>query len=141
MLPLPVSSSVRLGDVQPMIAGDELTRLPSAALQQRFREAATLPLARLLNRGAVRVDVERHRIWRDSFWKGTFARNHPLGWDERWLTPRPADGSAFAGGRFWKRFDELDGGAATSFIVNYNLHLLPGRAVVRQVPYPDDRRR
>lgn len=122
-------------------AADFLTTLPTRKLQQILHDTPSLPLARLLNQRDVRVEVEHHRIWRDVYWKGTFAKDHPLGWDEWLLTPSPADGSAFAGGRFWKRFDALHDGVATGHIVNYNVHLLPGKPEVRQVVYPDDRRR
>jgi len=122
-------------------AADFLTTLATRELHQIFRDTRTLPLASLINQQDVRVDVEHHRIWRDVYWKGSFAKDHPLGWDERLLSPSPVDGSAFASGRFWKRFDTLRGGVATGHVVNYNLHLLPGRPEVRQVVYPDDRRR
>jgi hypothetical protein len=119
---------------------DYLATLPSRVLQALMRDAPGRPLAELVNRRDVRIDEARHRIWRDVFWKGTFARDHLLGLDEWLMRPRPVDGEPYTGGRFWKRFDALDHGVATGLIVNYNLHLLPGRPEVREVTYPDNRR-
>src|SRR5262245_46084564 len=58
---------------------DYLATLKTSELQTIFRETTTMPLEQLLNRGAFRVDVGQKRIWRDSFWKGTFARDRLLG--------------------------------------------------------------
>jgi hypothetical protein len=80
-------------------------------------------------------------VCRDSFWKGSFARDTLLGWEERIATPIRDHGPAFAGGRFWKRFDEIRGNEAMGHIVNYGVSFLPGRPRVRQLRYPDDKRR
>ena len=63
-----------------------------------------------MNSGAVRIDFAQGRIFRDSFWKGSFAKDTLLGWEERVrgavLDPAAAAaGRVFAGGSFWKRFD------------------------------------
>lgn len=121
--------------------GDYLATLSTRDLHDILRETPSLPLEALLNRGEVRMDLARHRIWHDVYWKGSFAKSHPLGWDERLFTPAPVDGSPYVGGRFWKRFDQLRDGVASGHVVNYNVHLLPGKPVVREVAYPDDRRR
>jgi hypothetical protein len=120
---------------------DHFSTLSTTALQDVMRRSATLPLATLLNRGGVTTDPARRRIWRDSYWKGSFARDNPMGWEERLLTPTRPGVPPYVGGRFWKRFDEVRNGEASSYIVNYGIRFLPGRATVRQVPYPDDRRR
>jgi hypothetical protein len=88
----------------------------------------------------VTVDYENRRVWRDSFWKGSFARDSLLGWDERITTPIRKSGPSFAGGRFWKRFDEIRGDEALGYVVNYGVAFLPGRPRVRQIRYPDDKR-
>ena len=122
-------------------AADYLTTLSARELQEILRQTSSLPLEALLNRRDVRIDAMHRRVWRDDFWKGSFARSHLLGWDEWLLTPRPADGSPYAGGRFWKRFDSLTDGTLSGHIVNYNIHFLPGKPIVKEVSYPDDRRR
>ena len=122
-------------------APDSLSTLSTRELQDVFRETPTLPLASLLNRGGVTVDYEKRRVHRDSFWKGSFARDTLLGWEEKILTPIRKDKPIFAGGRFWKRFDEIRGNEAVGLIVNYGVAWLPGRPRVEQVPYPSDERR
>lgn len=121
-------------------APDHLSTLSTRELQDTFREASSLPLASLLNRGDVTVDYKNQRVWRDSFWKGSFARDTLLGWEERIATPIRQDRPAFAGGRFWKRFDEIRGDEAVGHVVNYGLAFVPGRPRVRQLRYPDDKR-
>ena len=37
----------------------------------------------------------------------------------------------FAGGSFWKRFDQVENGVATGQLVNYNIEWLPGDPEVR----------
>jgi hypothetical protein len=111
-----------------------------------LRDTPTRPLESLINTGAVRIDFERQRIFRDSFWKGSFARDTLLGWEERVRTAglgRQAvrSGETFAGGSFWKRFDHVENGAATGHVVNYELALLPGDPEVREIIYPDSQRR
>jgi len=92
------------------------------------------------------VDYEKRRIFRDSFWKGSFAEDTLLGWEERVRTTAlgggaEKTGAAFAGGSFWKRFDRLENGVAAGHVVNYELAWLPGKPEVRQVEYPNDGRR
>jgi cholesterol oxidase len=125
---------------------DYFSTRPSADLQAVLRDAPTLPLESLVNTGVVRIDFERRRIFRDSFWKGSFARDTLLGWEERVRTAglgREAvrSGEVFAGGSFWKRFDRVTDGVATGHVVNYELAFLPGDPEVREVLYPDNQRR
>jgi hypothetical protein len=136
-----VVATVPFSSVDPAASADYLTTLRTRELQQIMRDTTSLPLDVLLNHHGVRVDLAHRRVWRDAFWKGSFSRSHVLGWDERLLTPRPADGSPYAGGRFWKRFDAVQGDVLVGHIVNYNVHLLPGKPIVKEVSYPDDRRR
>ena len=49
-------------------------------------------------------------------------------------------GQFFAGGSFWKRFNPVQNGVATGYVVNYELSALPGLPEVRTVQYPDDNR-
>ena len=125
---------------------DYFSTRPTAELQAVLRDAPTLGLESLLNTGRVRVDFERKRIFRDSFWKGSFARDTPLGWEERLRTAGlagegAAAGAIFAGGSFWKRFDRIDNGVARGHMVNYELRFLPGDPEVREIDYPDNARR
>ena len=46
-------------------------------------------------------------------------------------------GQQFTRGSFWKRFDAAGKGE----VVNYDLHWLPGKPVLREVDYPNDGRR
>jgi len=115
-------------------------------LQSVLREQPTLPLERLLNARKTNVDFGKRRILRDSFWKGSFAKDNLLGWEERVRTAALGGdaskmGSLFAGGSFWKRFDAVANGAATGHVVNYELSFLPGDPEVREEIYPDDNRR
>jgi hypothetical protein len=125
---------------------DYFTTRPAAELQAILRDAPGKPIEALLNRGAVRIDLEKKRIHRDSFWKGSFAEDTLLGWKERLLqssqgTAAREAAPAFAGGSFWKRFDKLENGVATGQVVNYEITLLPGDPEVREVDYPDNARR
>lgn len=105
-----------------------------------MRDASSLPLPTLLNTGRVTVDYAARRIWRDSYWKGSFAKNTPMGFEERILTPVRREPPYYTGGRFWKRFDTIEGEYARGWIVNYGMAFLPGKPIVRQLPYPDDTR-
>jgi hypothetical protein len=124
---------------------DTFSTRPTPELQAILRDQPTLGLESLLNRGEVRIDFERRRIHRDSFWKGSFAKDNLLGWEEM-LRTTVLGGDAermagtFAGGSFWKRFDRIEGGKARGHVVNYELDLIPGDPEVREVNYPDDRR-
>ena len=56
--------------------------------------------------GAVRIDFEKQRIFRDIYWKGSFATDSLLGWEERVRTESQhpeiyQHGKIFAGGSFW----------------------------------------
>ncbi|MEX2262034.1 MAG: GMC family oxidoreductase [Bryobacteraceae bacterium] len=125
---------------------DYFSTRPTADLHAILREAPTLPIESLVNTGSVRVDFDKKRIFRDAFWKGSFAKDTLLGWEER-IRGRGLSqnaekmGAIFAGGSFWKRFDRVEAGVATGHVVNYEISLLPGDPVVETVAYPDDNRR
>jgi cholesterol oxidase len=125
---------------------DDFSTRRTAELQTILRESPTLPLSTLLNHGGVEIDYANRRIWRDSFWKGSFAKDTLLGWEERLrgaALGRAAERAAasYAGGSFWKRFDQLQGDQVTGYVVNYELDFLPGKPVVRAVTYPDSNRK
>jgi len=125
---------------------DYFSTRPTTELQAILHDTPTLPIEKLINTGAVRFDFQKKRIFRDSFWKGSFAKDTLLGWEERvrnaGLGEAVAEtGGVFAGGSFWKRFDRIENGVASGTVVNYELNSLPGDPRVRQVPYPDDNRR
>jgi len=124
---------------------DFFSTLPAKDLQAILRSRTTLPIENLLNTGTVRIDLANQRIFRDIYWKGSFAADSLLGWEERVRTkalhPEVYEhGKIFAGGSFWKRFDKVENGVATGEVVNYNIQWLPGDPEVRAVEYPDDQR-
>ncbi len=125
---------------------DYFSTRPTVDLQSILRSTPTRPIESLLNAGAVRIDFEKRRIFRDSFWKGSFAEDTLLGWEERVRTAALGGdaerlGSIYAGGSFWKRFDRIENGRAYGHVVNYELAFLPGDPEVQQIPYPNDSRR
>ena len=125
---------------------DYFSTRPTADLESVLRDTPGLGLEPLVNTGSLRIDYEQRRIFRDSFWKGSFAADSLLGWEEklrgRILSPGAEEmGRIFAGGSFWKQFGSIQNGVAKGYVVNYELKALPGLPEVRQVPYPDDRRR
>ena len=125
---------------------DYFSTRPTVDLQSILRNTPTLPLDALLNTGKVRIDFDNRRIFRDCFWKGSFAEDTLLGWEERIRNAALGNdarklGGIFAGGSFWKRFDRIENGAARGHVVNYDLAFLPGDPEVRQVQYPNDSRR
>ena len=125
---------------------DEFSTRPAQELQSILRDTPTQPLETLLNHGGVVIDYENRRIWRDSFWKGSFAKDSLLGWEERFRNAGlgggvAGTGSLFAGGSFWKRFDSIENGQATGYVVNYQIDFLPGKPVVKRVSYPDNNRK
>jgi hypothetical protein len=99
-----------------------------------------------LNRGSINIDYDNRRIHRDTFWKGSFARDTLLGWEER-LRNSPLSGKEqqsagrYTGGSFWKKFDRMGDGKVIGNVVNYDLQCVPGRPMVRQLKYPDSNRR
>jgi hypothetical protein len=124
---------------------DFFSTLLTRNLQAILRSSETLPIEKLVNTGAVRIDFVNQRIFRDTYWKGSFAADSLPGWEERVRTKNVhpevyEHGKIFAGGSFWKRFDKVENGVATGEVVNYNLEWLPGDPEVRTVPYPDDQR-
>ena len=125
---------------------DYFSAQPTADLQRVLRDTPTLPLDKLINTGEVHIDFEKRRIWRDSFWKGSFAKDTLLGWEERIRNAALGSdagklGTLYTGGSFWKRFDRIENGVARGQVVNYELAFLPGDPEVREVEYPDDNRR
>jgi cholesterol oxidase len=125
---------------------DYFSTRPTTDLQAILRATPTLALDHLTNTGEVRIDWEKKRIFRDCFWKGSFAADSLLGWEERVRTAasgsRAAEaGRIFAGGSFWKRFDPVRDGIVKGYVVNYELTALPGLPEVRTATYPDDNRR
>jgi cholesterol oxidase len=125
---------------------DYFSTRPTADLQSVLRETPTRPLSALLNTGEVSIDFESRRIFRDVFWKGSFARDTLLGWEERVRTsalgtPGVQAGAIHAGGSFWKRFDRMEDSKAVGHVVNYEIAALPGKPVVEELEYPDDDRR
>ena len=125
---------------------DYFSTRPTADLEAVLHDTPGRPLEQLLNSGAVRIDYDQRRIFHDSFWKGSFAADSLPGWEEKirgGLLGSGAEdmGRIFAGGSFWKRFDGVQNGVAKGYVVNYEVRALPGLPEVRQVAYPDDRRR
>lgn len=110
----------------------------TAEIHALLRDRPGRPLASLLNSDDVRVDVGRRHIFRDSFWKGSFARDTALGKFENPGFGAPAPG--FAQGSFWKRFDRIEDGVCRGHVVNFEMHSLPGEPEVRERNYPDGRR-
>ncbi|MGA7235611.1 MAG: hypothetical protein WBY44_08020 [Bryobacteraceae bacterium] len=124
---------------------DFFSTVPTRDLQAILRSGQTLPIEDLVNTGAISIDVPNQRIFRDIYWKGSFAADSVLGWEERVRTENLhpeiyQHAKIFAGGSFWKRFDRVENGVATGQVVNYNIEWLPGDPEVRSVPYPDDQR-
>jgi cholesterol oxidase len=125
---------------------DYFSTRPTTELQTILRESPTLPLETLLNRGGVSVDYDKLRIHRDSFWKGSFAKDTLPGWEERIRTGGLGEifretAGRYTGGSFWKRFDGMVDGQARGYVVNYEVEALPGRPVVKTVQYPDNNRK
>ncbi len=116
---------------------DFLSTQSTETLQAVLREQPGRPMAELLNRQTVAVDFDKRRIFRDAFWKGSFANDSAL------AAVLNADHVArrFTGGGFWKRFDQIENGTASGHVVNYEMSELPGHPEVREVEYPNDSRR
>ena len=125
---------------------DYFSTRATADLQAILRDTSTLPLEKLLNTREFKIDLPNRRIDRDLFWKGSFAKDSLIGWEERIRSAGLGDaaqksGAIFAAGSFWKRFDRVQDGVATGSVVNFDLESLPGDPEVRQILYPDDNRR
>jgi hypothetical protein len=140
------SEDVRADVLRGASVPDYFSTRATKELQGILHDTPTQPLDKLLNTGKIRIDFVNKRIFRDSFWKGSFAQDTLLGWEERIRKSILGDagakaGGIFAGGSFWKRFDKVEGGVATGYVVNYELTFLPGLPSVRQISYPDDKRR
>ncbi|MEO8662752.1 MAG: GMC family oxidoreductase [Bryobacteraceae bacterium] len=149
--PLAIGAAQFAGDIRAEVARgadtpDFFSTRPTAELQAILQDTPTLDIGNLLNTGTVRYDFDQRRIFRDSFWKGSFAEDSLLGWEQRLrdelLGNDASDaGRIFAGGSFWKRFDSIADGVVSGYVVNYELNALPGLPQVRRVIYPDDNRR
>jgi hypothetical protein len=134
--PLTFGGPLLVTDVKAAVARgaetpDFFSTRSSAELHGILRDTPTLGIENLLNTGAVTFDFAQQRVFRDSFWKGSFAKDTLIGWEERVrgaaLDPgAAAAGRTFAGGAFWKRFDALQNGVATGYVVNYQISALPG---------------
>ncbi len=125
---------------------DQFSTQPTPELQAILRDTPTLPLETLLNHGGVEIDYAKQRIWRDCFWKGSFAKDTLLGWEERVRTAGLGENASktaglYAGGSFWKRFDSIQNNQVIGYVVNYELECLPGKPVVTRVSYPDNNRK
>jgi len=125
---------------------DYFSTQASGDLQQVLKNTPTQSLESLINTGKVTFDFDKKRIFRDSFWKGSFAEDTLLGGEERLRNGGLGDsavraGQIFAGGSFWKRFDQIQNGVATGYVVNYKIDFLPGEPQVREIAYPDNNRR
>ena len=142
---VPLNERVRAEVLRGAETADFFSTLPTKELQRVLRSVRTLPIDHLVNTGEVRIDIPNQRIFRDIYWKGSFAKDSLLGWEERVRTenlhPEVFEhGNIFAGGSFWKRFDKVEDGMATGEVVNYNIESLPGDPEVHAVSYPDDHR-
>ncbi|MBI4903954.1 MAG: GMC family oxidoreductase [Acidobacteria bacterium] len=144
--PAQFSGDIRAAVTRGADTPDYFCTRPTAELQAILRDTPSLPIDNLINSGAFHADLAQARIFRDSYWKGSFAKDTLLGWQERirdQVLGNEADeaGHFFAGGSFWKRFDRVDNGVATGYVVNYEITALPGLPQVRSVTYPDNNRR
>ncbi|HEV2495479.1 MAG TPA: GMC family oxidoreductase [Terriglobia bacterium] len=149
--PLSVEGGMMADEVREAVlrgadAPDDFSTRTTQELQTILRDTPSLPLETLLNQGDVAIDYDHRRIWRDSFWKGSFAKDSLAGWEERVRDAGLGDAAAatasvYAGGSFWKRFDSVENGQAIGYVVNYELQFLPGKPVVRRLPYPDNNRK
>jgi hypothetical protein len=142
---VPLDERVRAEVLRGAETADFFSTLPSKELQRILRSLQTLPIEHLVNTGEVRIDIPNQRVFRDIYWKGSFAKDSLLGWEERVRTENLhpevfQHGKTFAGGSFWKRFDKVADGVATGEVVNYNIESLHGDPEVRAVSYPDDHR-
>jgi hypothetical protein len=124
---------------------DYFSTRPTSELHAVLLDTPTLPLESLLNTASARIDLPKRRIFRDIFWKGSFAADSILGWEERVRTHGLAgaanSAALFAGGSFWKRFDRIEQARAYGHVVNYDLAFLPGDPEVKEIEYPDNTRR
>ncbi len=135
---------VRAEVVRGAAEADFFSTQTGESLQAILRAQPTLPLASLINTRKERVDVAGRRIWRDVYWKGSFAKDSLVGGEERLRNSGIAAGvagAAFTSGAFWKRFDEVTTAGVTGHVVNYDLRWLPGQPLVREVAYPNAGRR
>ncbi|MBM3794394.1 MAG: hypothetical protein FJW31_10050 [Acidobacteria bacterium] len=135
---------VRAEVVRGAAEADFFSTQTGESLQAILRAQPTLPLATLINTRKERVDVAGRRVWRDVFWKGSFAKDSPVGGEERVRNAGLVAGLAgtvFTSGAFWKRFDEVTPAGLTGHVVRYDLRWLPGKLLVREVAYPNDSHR
>lgn len=83
---------------------DYFSMQPAGNLQQVLRDVPTLPVESLLNTGKVTFDFEKKRVFRDSFWKGSFTKDRC--WNGKNLcatavwAKRPSRPEGFSPGKF-----------------------------------------
>jgi hypothetical protein len=140
-----LAAQVRAEVARGATAPDYFSTRKTAELQTILRQTRGLAIENLINTGKVHVDFDHQRIFRDVFWKGSFAKDSLLGREERLRNKafgkREEEASQpFTGGSFWKRFDRVENGIAYGHVVNYEISALPGRPEVRTIEYPDARR-
>ena len=83
---LSLDGRVRVEVVRGADTADFFSTLTTKDLQAILRSSQTLPIEDLVNTGAVRIDVPNQRIFRDIYWKGSFAADSVLGREERLRT-------------------------------------------------------
>jgi hypothetical protein len=140
-----LAAQVRVEAARGATSPDYFSTRKTSELQDVLRRTPTLGIENLINTGKVHVDFEQQRIYRDVFWKGSFAEDSLLGREERLRNkvlgkPEREASQPFTGGSFWKRFDRVENGVAYGYVVNYEMSALPGRPEVRTTEYPDARR-
>jgi hypothetical protein len=110
-----LAAQVRAEVARGATSPDYFSTQKTTELQTVLRQTPGLGIENLINTGKVHVDFDNQRIFRDVFWKGSFAKDSLLGREERLrnkaLGKREEEASQpFAGGSFWKRFDRVEKG-------------------------------
>ena len=82
----PLHDRVRTEVLRGADTADFFSTVPAGDLQAILRSTDTLPMENIVNTGAVRIDVPNQRIFRDIYWKGSFAADSLLGWEEKTRT-------------------------------------------------------
>jgi hypothetical protein len=84
------------------ISPDEMPNATDAQMERIFLRSQTLPMDRLVNRGAVRIDTANRRVHSDRSWKGFLPRG-------LWLTELSARSHTGYNKRFWMEDGQLLG--------------------------------